>query len=160
MASKGQSRFEWVDSVLVDAIVHGEWVIFENANLCNPSILDRLNSLLEEGNQSLSINEQGLVKGNQLREVTAHQDFRPMFLISKKTLIDQGRDVSRALRNRCLQIDVKYLTEQDPGDLSQDVLSAAKSVSALVDMQEGRVLDAYHESLKFDFVGSFIRELN
>ena len=71
-ASKGQSRFEWVDSVLVDAIVHGEWVIFENANLCNPSILDRLNSLLEEGNQSLSINEQGLVKGNQLREVMAH----------------------------------------------------------------------------------------
>lgn len=57
MISKGQSRFEWVDSVLVDSIVHGEWVIFENANLCNPSILDRLNSLLEEGNQSLSINE-------------------------------------------------------------------------------------------------------
>lgn len=59
--SKGQSRFEWVDSVLVRAISQGEWVVFENANLCNPSILDRLNSLLEEGNQTLSINEQGLV---------------------------------------------------------------------------------------------------
>ena len=59
--SKGQSRFEWVDSVLVRAISQGEWVVFENSNLCNPSILDRLNSLLEEGNHSLSINEQGLV---------------------------------------------------------------------------------------------------
>lgn len=50
--------------MLVNAIVQGEWVIFENANLCNPSILDRLNSLLEEGNQTLSINEQGLVNEN------------------------------------------------------------------------------------------------
>jgi midasin len=57
MIQRGQSRFEWVDSVLVDAIVKGEWVVFENANLCNPSILDRLNSLLEEGNNNLSINE-------------------------------------------------------------------------------------------------------
>jgi hypothetical protein len=86
--SKGQSRFEWVDSVLVNAIEHGEWAIFENANLCNPSILDRLNSLLEEGNHSLSINEQGLVAGDALREAKAHEDFRPIFLMSKKTLVD------------------------------------------------------------------------
>ena len=54
---KGTSRFEWIDSVLVSMIEHGGWAVFENANLCNPSILDRLNSLLEEGNQSLAINE-------------------------------------------------------------------------------------------------------
>ena len=54
---KGMSRFEWVDSILIKAIVQGEWVVFENANLCNPSILDRLNPLLEEGNNSLCINE-------------------------------------------------------------------------------------------------------
>lgn len=47
---RGVSRFEWVDSVLVKAITDGEWAIFENANICNPSILDRLNPLLEEGN--------------------------------------------------------------------------------------------------------------
>jgi len=128
--SKGQSRFEWVDSVLVNAIEHGEWVIFENANLCNPSILDRLNSLLEEGNHSLSINEQGLVE-DSLREVKAHEDFRPMFLISKKTLMDQGRDVSRALRNRCLLIDIDYSTDEN-GGLDQDVLSIAEDLHALV----------------------------
>lgn len=53
-----------MDSVLVSSIERGDWVIFENANLCNPSILDRLNSLLEEGNAALSINEQGLVQGD------------------------------------------------------------------------------------------------
>jgi midasin len=57
------SRFEWVDSVLVKAIEDGQWVVFENANLCNPSILDRLNPLLEEGNNSICINEQGLTEG-------------------------------------------------------------------------------------------------
>ena len=46
----GSSRFEWVDSVLVEAIEQGHWAVFENANLCNPSILDRLNGLLEDGN--------------------------------------------------------------------------------------------------------------
>ena len=100
--SKGQSRFEWVDSVLVKAITQGDWVIFENANLCNPSILDRLNSLLEEGNNSMCINEQGLVDGDKLREVVCHSEFRAIFVVSKETLIDQGRDVSRALRNRCI----------------------------------------------------------
>lgn len=53
----GSSKFEWVDSVLVRSIVEGEWTVFENANLCNPSILDRLNPLLEEGNTNLCINE-------------------------------------------------------------------------------------------------------
>jgi midasin len=100
--NKGMSRFEWVDSVLVRAIEQGEWVIFENANLCNPSILDRLNPLLEEGNQNLSINEQGLIEGDQIREVKAHQGFMSIFVISHTTLVDQGRDVSRALKNRCL----------------------------------------------------------
>jgi hypothetical protein len=66
------SKFEWVDSVLVRSIVNGEWTIFENANLCNPSILDRLNPLLEEGNTKLCINEQGLVEGDQLRDIKAH----------------------------------------------------------------------------------------
>ena len=60
LCKRGVSRFEWVDSVLVKAISDGEWAIFENANICNPSILDRLNPLLEEGNQTMVINEQGL----------------------------------------------------------------------------------------------------
>jgi midasin (ATPase involved in ribosome maturation) len=57
------SKFEWVDSVLVQAVQDGHWAVFENANLCNPSILDRLNGLLEDGAQALTINEQGLIDG-------------------------------------------------------------------------------------------------
>ena len=69
---KGVSRFEWVDSVLLKAVCEGSWCLFENANLCNPSILDRLNPLFETGNQSICVNEQGLTSEGLLREVTPH----------------------------------------------------------------------------------------
>jgi len=108
-------------------------VVFENANLCNPSILDRLNSLLEEGNQSMCINEQGLVGNNELRMVTAHPDFRAIFLISKQTLVDQGKDVSRALRNRCLQIDVVY---SQPGEQIDESADGRAGVKVIRDTEE------------------------
>lgn len=51
----------------------------------------------------MPINEQGLVK-NALREVVKHSEFRAIFVITEKTLNDQGKDVSKALRNRCLEL--------------------------------------------------------
>ena len=89
ICKRGVSRFEWVDSVLVKAITDGEWAVFENANICNPSILDRLNPLLEEGNQTMVINEQGLDDATQaLRIVEAHADFRAIFVLSQKSLVE------------------------------------------------------------------------
>ena len=35
----------------------GRWVIFENANLANAAVLDRLNGLFEEAQGQLVINE-------------------------------------------------------------------------------------------------------
>eukprot|EP00347_Sterkiella_histriomuscorum_P024492 403330924 len=130
---KGTSRFEWVDSILIKAIEKGEWVVFENANLCNPSILDRLNPLLEEGNQFLTINEQGLIEGDQIRCVTAHQNFRSIFVVSHTTTVDQGKDVSRALKNRCLQIKVYYDEE--------NTLSCTNHQNKIIDMQYSQMTD-------------------
>jgi midasin (ATPase involved in ribosome maturation) len=110
---KGSSQFQWVDSVLLEAITEGHWAVFENANICNPSILDRLNPLLEEGNNSLVINEQGLDSTNQsLRVVKAHENFRALFIVTEKSFSDQGKDVSRALRNRCVEISLHFGAEQ------------------------------------------------
>ena len=81
--------------------------MFENANLCNPSILDRLNGLLEDGAQALTINEQGLIDGC-LREVVKHADFRAIFVVTASSLSDLGKDVSKALRNRCLEIEIYF----------------------------------------------------
>ena len=41
-----RGRFVWVDGPLITAMEEGSWLLLDNANLCNPSVLDRLNPLL------------------------------------------------------------------------------------------------------------------
>ncbi|GMH33343.1 hypothetical protein BSKO_01177 [Bryopsis sp. KO-2023] len=92
-------RFEWVDGVLCRAMERGEWVLLDNANLCNPTVLDRLNSVLEP-NGVLYLNECGGV-GGEPRVIRPHPDFR-LFLAYNP----QHGEVSRAMRNRSMEIFV------------------------------------------------------
>uniref|UniRef100_M8BCY6 Midasin n=1 Tax=Aegilops tauschii TaxID=37682 RepID=M8BCY6_AEGTA len=95
-------KFEWVAGDLIRAIERGEWVILDNANLCNPTVLDRINSLFEK-ERSIVVNECGLVDGNPV-VLKAHPNFR-MFL----TVNAKYGEVSRAMRNRGVEI---FLMEQ------------------------------------------------
>lgn len=61
-------------------------------------VLDRLNSLLEEGNDEIVINEAGLIDG-ELRVVKAHKNFRIFFLLNEETMMYSN--ISKPLRNRC-----------------------------------------------------------
>ena len=56
--SDSAAQFDWIESVLVNAMVKGHWLLIEDANRCNPSVLDRLNGLVEE-NGKLEIGERG-----------------------------------------------------------------------------------------------------
>ncbi|KAE8307881.1 hypothetical protein BDV41DRAFT_568708 [Aspergillus transmontanensis] len=89
--------FEWTEGVLTQAVQHGYWVILDNANLCNPSVLDRLNSLTEP-NGALILNEQRTEDGSA-RIITPHPNFR-LFL----TMDSRHGELSRAMRNRCVEI--------------------------------------------------------
>ncbi|KAK0630835.1 P-loop containing nucleoside triphosphate hydrolase protein [Bombardia bombarda] len=91
-------RFEWLDGVIVRAVQTGAWLVLDNANLCSASVLDRLNSLLERPNGSLSINEHSN-PGGQARIVEPHSDFR-IFL----TVDPRYGELSRAMRNRSIEI--------------------------------------------------------
>ncbi|XP_058750373.1 midasin-like isoform X2 [Vicia villosa] len=91
------TKFEWVTGLLIKAIERGEWIVLENANLCNPTVLDRINSLVEP-NGSITVNERGIVDGNPL-VIHPHQNFR-MFL----TVNPRYGEVSRAMRNRGVEI--------------------------------------------------------
>ncbi|KAJ7963223.1 Midasin [Quillaja saponaria] len=91
------TKFEWVMGLLIKAIEQGEWIVLENANLCNPTVLDRINSLVEPSG-SITINERGIVDGNPLI-VRPHPNFR-MFL----TVNPNCGEVSRAMRNRGVEI--------------------------------------------------------
>ncbi|THH06083.1 hypothetical protein EW145_g4329 [Phellinidium pouzarii] len=92
-ASQGP-RFGWFDGPLVRAMKKGEWLLLDNANLCSPSVLDRLNSLCEIGG-SLVLTEKGLDHDT----VKPHPSFRLIM-----TVDSQRNEISRAMRNRGIEI--------------------------------------------------------
>ncbi|XP_030578137.1 midasin [Archocentrus centrarchus] len=89
--------FEWLDGMLVQALQSGDWLLMDNVNFCNASVLDRLNALLEPGG-SLIINERGVIDGNTPK-ITPHPNFR-LFL----TMDPVHGELSRAMRNRGVEI--------------------------------------------------------
>ncbi|KRZ96239.1 Midasin [Trichinella sp. T8] len=96
-------RFVWVESPLLVALREGHWLLVENVNLCNPAVLDRLNSLFEPSGQ-LSVAERGLFE-NQLSIYKPHDQFRAIFTMDPKY-----GEISRSMRNRAIEI---YIPEND-----------------------------------------------
>ena len=54
--------FTWRNGLLVDALTKGYWLLIDNVNFCSPSVLDRLNGLLEPKGV-LIVNERGVIDG-------------------------------------------------------------------------------------------------
>ncbi|CDO69902.1 hypothetical protein BN946_scf184884.g61 [Trametes cinnabarina] len=90
-------RLEWVDGPLVRALRDGHWLLLDGANLCNASVLDRLNSLCEMGG-ALTLNERGAVNG-EVQILYPHPEFR-LFMCADP----QYGELSRAMRNRGIEI--------------------------------------------------------
>eukprot|EP00741_Cyanophora_paradoxa_P000351 tig00000403_g342.t1 len=89
--------FEWMDGTLVEAMERGEWLLVEGANLCQATVLDRLNPLLEPGG-TLALNERGLVEG-RVKVVAPHPNFRLFFTVDPR-----HGEISRAMRNRGVEL--------------------------------------------------------
>lgn len=113
-------RFEWFDGMLVKAVEEGHWLILDNANLCSPSVLDRLNSLLET-NGSLVINECSLEDGRP-RVVKPHPNFR-LFL----TCNPKYGELSRAMRNRGIEIFMPLLSDRAT-EADREILMSKESL--------------------------------
>lgn len=123
-------RFEWFDGTLVQAVEKGHWLVLDNANLCSPSVLDRLNSLLEP-NGKLIINECSLENGEP-RVVNPHPNFR-LFL----TLNPKYGELSRAMRNRGIEVYMDSLNERaSHWDMAQIARPAHLVSSGLVPLLE------------------------
>jgi midasin len=95
-------KFQWYDGILVEAVTEGAWIVLDNANLCNPSVLDRLNSLLEPDG-FLVIHESTEANGEP-RLLRPHPNFR-LFL----TMDARHGELSRAMRNRAIEVAVEPL---------------------------------------------------
>ena len=96
-STDNRARFEWIDGILVKGLKQGKWIILDNVNLCNASVLDRLNSLLEP-NGLLNINEHRNSDGSA-KVVHPHKDFR-LFM----TMDPIHGEISRAMRNRSVEL--------------------------------------------------------
>jgi len=90
-------KFEWVDGPLVRAMKEGKWFLLDNANLCNPSVLDRLNSLAEIGGH-LALTERGPVDGT-VQLINPHPNFRLIMAMDPAL-----GELSRAMRNRGIEV--------------------------------------------------------
>jgi midasin len=93
-------KFQWYDGVLIDALTQGSWIVLDNANLCNPSVLDRLNSLLEPGG-CMVLHERTDADG-QPRTIVPHKNFR-LFI----TMDPRYGELSRAMRNRAVEVAIQ-----------------------------------------------------
>ncbi|EFJ44763.1 hypothetical protein VOLCADRAFT_121252, partial [Volvox carteri f. nagariensis] len=122
-------RFEWVDGALTRAIERGGWVLLEGANLCNPTVLDRLNPLLEP-NGVLYLNECGHTASGP-RVIHPHPEFRLILALDPR-----HGEVSRAMRNRGIETFLLPPAAVAPG---------AAATAALVDA--GAVVDADVEAV-------------
>ncbi|KAI3637359.1 hypothetical protein MIR68_004008 [Amoeboaphelidium protococcarum] len=94
----GQVQFVWRDGPLVQAMQNGHWLYLNNANICNPSVLDRLNSVMEEDG-CLVVSEQGIVNGG-VRCIQRHPQFRLILGVD----VNYRCELSRAMRNRGVEI--------------------------------------------------------
>lgn len=90
--------FEWIDGILIKALEEGHWILLDNVNFCNPSVLDRLNPLLEPGGYLL-VNERGMIDG-EVKIIRSHPNFR-IFLAMDPS---KNGEISRPMRNRGIEI--------------------------------------------------------
>jgi midasin len=106
-STSAAARFEWIDGPLVRAMKNGDWLLIEDANLCSPSVLDRLNSLFETGGR-LQLAERGPVNG-EIQIIAPHPAFRLVM-----TLDPRNGELSRAMRNRGIEIAILPSTSVSP----------------------------------------------
>lgn len=131
--------FEWLDSMLVQALQAGDWLLMDNVNFCSASVLDRLNALLEPGG-TLTINERGVIDG-KTPQITPHPNFR-LFL----TMNPVHGELSRAMRNRGVEVYIPGEHEGicwDTQDLKTLLHTAGVTGDCLCDL-----LIEIHKSIK------------
>ena len=131
--SADSGHFVWRDGILVEAMVKGYWLLLENVNHCPASVLDRLNSVTER-NGFLLLSESGTQDGEEdnksHRIIKPHKDFR-IFL----TMDPANGEISRAMRNRCVEIALL------PGLVDSNSLLLGQTLTPMLSLSKTSVVD-------------------
>uniref|UniRef100_A0A8C6J801 Midasin n=1 Tax=Melopsittacus undulatus TaxID=13146 RepID=A0A8C6J801_MELUD len=139
--------FEWVDGMLVQALQSGDWLLMDNVNFCNPSVLDRLNALLEPAGV-LTMSERGVIDGT-IPTIAPHPNFR-LFL----SMDPAHGEISRAMRNRGIEI---YIPGENDGNVLDNLdLKLLLHSLGLVGGSVCDALIAVHSETKAAIAGSVL----
>lgn len=130
-----KGRFAWNDGTLIRSMEAGHWILIDNVNFCNPTVLDRLNGLLEP-NGVLVVNERGLVDG-EIKVVKPHHHFRIFMVMDPKY-----GEISRAMRNRGIEISI--VPTRIP---SQDAFTLLSSVGIQSPLVINKIMTLHNEFL-------------
>ncbi|KDR82591.1 hypothetical protein GALMADRAFT_206424 [Galerina marginata CBS 339.88] len=135
-------QFEWVDGPLIKAMKSGHWVLLDGANLCGPSVLDRLNSLCEP-NGSLTLSERGFVNG-KVQHIEPHSNFRLFMSVDP-----HYGELSRAMRNRGIEIALLPVPSSDDLIILRDHYRLPPSFTTLIANVSGQsaVFDALRRGI-------------
>ncbi|MQL83110.1 hypothetical protein Taro_015596, partial [Colocasia esculenta] len=125
-------RLEFQEGVLVEAVRKGYWVVLDELNLAPSDVLEALNRLLDD-NRELFVPE--------LQETfVAHPDFM-LFATQNPPTVYAGRKMlSRAFRNRFLEIHVDEIPENELAEILEKrckipLSYAKKMIEVMKDLQ-------------------------
>ena len=95
-SSETKTKFQWIDGVLLTAIKNGDWVIIDEMNLANQSVLEGLNGILE--------NQKKIFVGELNQIFYAKEGFQ---IFATQNPVNQGggrKFLPRAFLNRFIKI--------------------------------------------------------
>lgn len=140
-----RSPFEWVDGPLVHAMKSGSYVLLDEINMVEDSVLERLNSVLET-ERSIFLAEMGGIA----ESLKAHEDFRVLATMNPSG--DFGkRELSAALRNRFSEVYVMpepMCTENEWGK-HEDLASILKAALIQSECDNQKASEVAHVMVKF-----------
>ena len=114
--SDNNVKFKWIDGVLLTAMKNGDWIIIDEMNLANQSILEGLNSVLDE-KQCLFVPELN-------SEIKAHPEFQ---IFATQNPVNQGggrKFLPKNFLNRFIKIYLDELNNKDYEEILEKIFTA------------------------------------
>ena len=148
-------KFKWIDGVLLTAMKNGDWIIIDEMNLANQSILEGLNSVLDD-KQCLFVPELNM-------EIKAHPDFQ---IFATQNPVNQGggrKFLPKNFLNRFVKIYLDELNINDYKEILEKIFISEKSnhsidkelIKKLVDFNEEVKHEIKKNKISLNEVGEF-----
>ncbi len=143
-----ENKFKWIDGILLKSIKNGEWLIIDEMNLANHSILEGLNKLLE--------NQQEIFVPELNSEFKCKEGFQ-IFATQNPVFQGGGRKfLPKNFLNRFIKIYLDELNKNDYVQILEKMFDNNSIIKKLVDFNEYVKFFIYNENkININEIGEF-----